>query len=93
MFLDVPFNIASYSLFTHMLAKECNLQVGTFIHTLGDYHIYEEHFDQVKTQLSRKPKNLPTLEFKRKNFYQYNINDFKLKNYIYHPKIDASMNV
>ena len=93
MFLGVPFNIASYSLFTHMLAKECNLQVGTFIHTLGDYHIYEEHFDQVKNQLSRKPKNLPTLEFNTKNFYQYNINDFKLKNYNYHPKIDALMNV
>ena len=93
MFLGVPFNIASYSLLIHIIAEECKLGVGDFVHSLGDFHIYEEHFDQVKTQLSRKPKNLPTLEFKRKNFYQYNINDFKLKNYIYHPKIDALMNV
>ena len=93
MFLGVPFNIASYSLFTHMLAEECNLQVGTFIHTLGDFHIYEEHFDQVKIQLSREPNNLPILEFKTKNFYKYNVNDFILKGYNYHPKIEASMNV
>ena len=93
MFLGVPFNIASYSLFTHMLARECNLEVGTFIHSLGDFHIYEEHFEQVKTQLSREPKNKPTLEFKTKNFYEYNINDFILKDYQYYPKIEASMNV
>ncbi len=93
MFLGVPFNIASYSLFTHMLARECNLEVGFFIHSLGDFHIYEEHFDQVKMQLDRMPKDLPTLSFKTKNFFNYGINDFKLLDYEYHPKIEATMNV
>ncbi len=93
MFLGVPFNIASYSLFTHMLARECNLEVGFFIHSLGDFHIYEEHFDQVKIQLQRYPKKLPSLEFNTKNFFNYKVDDFKLINYEYHPKIDAKMNV
>ena len=93
MFLGVPFNIASYSLFTHMLARECNLDVGNFIHSLGDFHIYEEHFDQVKVQLKRIPKKLPTLDFKTKDFFNYNVNDFKLNKYDYHPKIEARMNV
>ena len=93
MFLGVPFNISSYSLFTHMLARECDLEVGNFIHSLGDFHIYEEHFDQVKIQLSRTPKKLPQLDFLKKNFYTYKVNDFKLVNYEYHPKIEAAMNV
>ncbi len=93
MFLGVPFNIASYSLFTHMLARECNLEVGNFIHSLGDFHIYEEHFDQVKVQLKRTPKDLPTLEFKTKNFFDYGVNDFTLSNYNCHPKIEARMSV
>ena len=93
MFLGVPFNIASYSLFTHMLARECGLEVGTFIHSLGDFHIYEEHFDQVNTQLTRKPKNLASLVFKTKNFFKYKVSDFTLVNYEYHPKIEALMNV
>ncbi len=93
MFLGVPFNIASYSLLTHMLARECNLEVGHFIHTLGDFHIYEEHFAQVKKQLSRSPKELPSLDFNTKNFYDYNVDDFKLIDYKYHPKIEAEMNV
>ena len=93
MFLGVPFNIASYSLFTHMLARECGLEVGKFIHSLGDFHIYEEHFDQVNTQLTRKPKNLASLVFKTKNFFKYKVSDFTLVNYEYHPKIEALMNV
>ena len=93
MFLGVPFNIASYSLLTHMLARECNLEVGKFIHSLGDFHIYEEHFEQVKIQLKREPKELPRLEFKTKDFYKYNVNDFELLNYRHYPKIEATMNV
>jgi len=93
MFLGVPFNIASYSLFTHMLARECDLDVGSFIHSLGDFHIYDEHFEQVKIQLNRSPKKLPTLKFDTKNFFEYRVNDFKLINYEHHPKITASMNV
>ena len=93
MFLGVPFNIASYSLLTHMLARECKLEVGTFIHSLGDFHIYNEHFEQVKIQLERVPKQLPELEFETKDFFKYNVNDFKLINYQHHEKIDALMNV
>jgi len=93
MFLGVPFNIASYSLFTHMIARECNLQVGHFIHSLGDFHIYREHFDAVSIQLRRSPMELPTLNFETKNFFEYGINDFNLSNYNYHPKIEADMNV
>ena len=93
MFLGVPFNIASYSLLTHMLARECKLEVGTFIHSLGDFHIYKEHFEQVKIQLERVPKKLPELQFETKDFFKYNINDFKLINYQHHEKIDALMNV
>ena len=93
MFLGVPFNIASYSLLTHMLSRECNLEVGTFIHSLGDFHIYEEHFEQVEIQLNRSPKRLPALDFETKSFYDYKVNDFNLINYQHHPKIEANMNV
>ena len=59
MFLGVPFNIASYSILIHIIAKECGYEVGEFIHSLGDIHIYEDHFELVKIQLSRNPKKLP----------------------------------
>tara|TARA_B100001123_G_C15124337_1_gene952702 strand:+ start:238 stop:1068 length:831 start_codon:yes stop_codon:yes gene_type:complete len=93
MFLGVPFNIASYSLLTHMLAKECNFQVGEFIHVLGDYHIYHEHFSQVKIQLTRKPRKLPQLEFKPKDFFSYRVSDFKLINYNHSSGLRAEMNI
>ena len=93
MFLGVPFNIASYSLLIHILAKECGYQVGEFILSLGDFHIYEEHFDQVKIQLTREPKKPPSLQFKQKTFNEYKTSDFDLINYEHHPKIVATMNV
>jgi len=93
MFLGVPFNIASYSLLIHIIAEECKLGVGDFIHSLGDFHIYEEHFAQVKIQLTREPKQLPTLDFLPKNINDYKTSDFELLNYEPHPKIVAPMNV
>ena len=93
MFLGVPFNIASYSLLIHIFAKECGYQVGEFILSLGDFHIYEEHFDQVKIQLTREPKTLPNLQFEHKKINEYKTSDFQLINYEYHPKIVAPMNV
>ena len=93
MFLGVPFNIASYSLLIHILAEECKFGVGEFVHSLGDFHIYEEHFDQVKIQLTREPKQLPTLDFLPKNINDYKTKDFELLNYEPHPKIVAPMNV
>ena len=93
MFLGVPFNISSYCLLIHILAKECNMSVGNFIHTLGDFHIYHEHFDQVKIQLRRDTKSLPFLEFKQKNILSYSVSDFELKNYNSHPSIKADMNI
>ena len=93
MFLGVPFNIASYALLTHIIARECNLDVGNFVHSLGDYHIYHEHFTQVETQLSRNIKTLPILSFETKKIQDYKTNDFKLLEYDPHPTITASMNV
>ena len=93
MFLGVPFNIASYSLFTHIIAKECSLEVGEFIHTLGDYHIYHEHFDAIKVQLKRNPFKLSELKFDKKNIFDYSLNDFSLENYKSHDVIKAKMNV
>ena len=93
MFLGVPFNIASYSLLIHIIAKECKLEVGEFVHSLGDFHIYEEHFDQVEIQLTRDPKQLPILKFTPKKISEYLTSDFELNNYDPHPKIVAPMNV
>ncbi len=93
MFLGVPFNIASYSLLVHILAKDCGYEVGEFIHSLGDFHIYEEHFEQVKIQLERKPRKLPNLIFQQKKINEYKTSDFILNDYNPYPKIIASMNI
>jgi thymidylate synthase len=94
MFLGVPFNIASYSLLVHIIARECGLKVGDFVWTGGDCHIYNNHFDAVEEQLSREPKPLPTLVFTEgKKIADYNIDDFVLDNYNPDPAIKAEMAV
>ena len=93
MFLGVPFNIASYSLLTHIIAQEVGLEVGEFIWTGGDVHIYKNHFDAVKEQLSRTEKALPTLKFEKKEILNYKVDDFVLENYDPMPAIKAEMAV
>jgi thymidylate synthase len=94
MFLGVPFNIASYSLLTHIIARECGLKVGDFIWTGGDCHIYSNHIEAVQEQLSRTPKELPTLFITiDKKIADYNIDDFVLENYKYDAAIPAPMAV
>ena len=93
IFLGVPFNIASYSLLTMMIAQVCNLQYGDFVHTLGDAHIYKNHFEQVKTQLTRKPKTLPKMRInpKIKNIFDFKFEDFFLVDYDPHPHIKGKV--
>lgn len=94
MFLGVPFNIASYSLLTHIIARECGLKVGDFVWTGGDCHIYNNHIDAVKEQLSRTPKQLPTLFITvDKKIADYVVDDFILENYNPDPAIKAEMAV
>jgi len=95
MFLGVPFNIASYSLLLHMVAQVTDLKPGEFIHTLGDAHIYLNHFDQVKEQLKRQPYPLPKLWLnpKIKNIDDLEMEDIKLLDYKHHPPIKAPMAV
>lgn len=90
-FLGVPFNIASYSLLLMMVAQVCNLEVGDFIHTFGDVHIYNNHIEQVKLQLSRDPKSLPTMKLNPsvKNIFDFKYEDFTLENYNPYPTIKA----
>lgn len=93
IFLGVPFNIASYSLLTMMIAQVCNLQYGDFVHTLGDAHIYKNHFEQVKNQLKRKPKTLPTMKINPnvKNIFDFKFEDFDLVDYNPHPHIKGKV--
>ncbi len=95
VFLGVPFNIASYSLLIMMIAQVTDLIPGEFIHTLGDTHIYNNHFDQVKEQLTREPKNLPTLRLnpEKKNLHEFEFSDFILENYEFWPAIKAPIAV
>jgi len=95
IFLGVPFNIASYSLLTMMLAQVCDLEAGDFVHTFGDAHIYHNHFDQAKEQLSRKPLSLPTMKINPdvKDLFDFKFEDFSLENYEAHPSIKAPVAV
>ncbi len=95
MFLGVPFNIASYSLLTHMIAQVCDLDVGEFIHVLGDAHIYNNHVEQVKEQLSREPLPAPTLKLNLdiKDIEKFTMADISLDNYQSHDAIKAEMAV
>jgi len=90
-FLGVPFNIASYALLVHMVAQQCDLEVGDFVWTGGDCHIYTNHFEQVETQLSREPRPLPKLIIKRKpdSIFDYKFEDFEIEGYDPHPAIKA----
>ena len=95
IFLGVPFNIASYALLTHMIAHVCDLDVGDFVHTFGDAHIYSNHTDQISMQLSRSPRKLPRLNIKRKvdSIFDFKFEDFEIINYNPHPHIKGKVSV
>lgn len=95
LFLGVPFNIASYALLTMMIAQVCDLKPGEFVHTFGDLHIYNNHFDQVATQLSREPRPLPKMKINPeiKDIFDFKYEDFELEGYDPHPAIKGEISV
>lgn len=95
VFLGVPFNIASYALFTMMLAQVTNLELGTFVHTLGDAHIYQNHVEQIQEQLKRKPFPLPKMKLNPevKSIFDFTFDDFTLEDYQAHPHIPGKVSV
>lgn len=95
VFLGVPFNIASYALLTMMMAQVCDLELGDFVHTFGDVHLYSNHIEQAKLQLTRKPFALPTMKINPevKDLFDFKFEDFTLENYESHPHIKAAVAV
>ena len=95
VFLGVPFNIASYALFTMMMAQVCDLELGDFVHTFGDTHLYSNHLEQAELQITRKPYGLPQMKINPdiKSIFDFSIDDFELINYQSHPHIKAKVAV
>ena len=95
IFLGVPFNIASYALFTMMVAQVCDLELGDFVHTMGDAHLYVNHLEQTQEQLKRTPHALPTMKINPdiKNIFDFKFEDFELQNYVADPHIKAPVAV